>query len=233
MKRFLAIVLSAALLLTCLAVVPVAAVSVEVWDGESVSEPKDTNSDGVKEIGTAAEFAWLGANGGNGSYILTADIYLNDMKVVLSGDTAAITTLNGAAVTDTSSLNKWSYLKSFTGTLDGNGHTVNGLFDDTVKAVGSGSRHAMFTSGNGATVKNLRVSNVWFEGATYQGTLFAYNSTGTCTVDNCYFDGINLVANPDYVQNSTYPTSGAVVGYVNKANLILSDIAVSDVSKLI
>ena len=230
MKKLIAITLSAALLLACVLVAPTFASDLEIWDGESVSEPKDTNSDGVKEIGTAAEFAWLGANGGNGSYILTADIYLNDMKVVLSGDTAALTTLSGTAVTDTSSLNKWSYLKAFTGTLDGNGHTVNGLFDDTVKAVGS--RRAMFTSGNGATVKNLRVSNVWFEGATYQGTLFAYNSTGgtTCTVDNCYFDGINLVANHDYVQNATYPTSGAVVGYLNnKANLTLSDIAVSDV----
>ena len=230
MKKFLAVILAVSLLLACLFVTPVTAADSNVWDGESKSEPKDTNSDGIKEIGTAAEFAWLGANGGNGKYILTNDIYLNDLVVSWSGNEAVLTKRDGTPITDLSSLNDWTAAASFSGVLDGNGHTVNGLFNDTVIAVGSNSRHAMFLTGTGATVKNLRVSNTYFEGATYQGTLFAYNnSKGVCTISNCYIDNVYLKSNPDEISNSCYPSSGAVIGYINGADLVASYVAVNNV----
>ncbi len=231
MKKVLAIIISVSLLLSCCAISGIAAdVATDVWDGTTQIAPKDSNSDGVKEIGTAAEFAWLGANGGSGSYILTNDIYLNDMAVVISEDTASLTTLGGTPITDTADLNDWDVKATFSGVLDGNGYTVNGLFSDTMIAVGSGSRHAMFESTVGGTIKNLRLSNTWFEGATYQGTFGAYNNgKGVATINNCYVENVYLKSNPEEIKNSCYPSSGAVVGYVNGSDLTVSNLAVNNV----
>lgn len=100
------------------------------WDGSTLTAV--TPTDGVYEIGNAAELAWFAAqvNAGNADYDakLTANIYIN---------------YNGTS-------NHWtsigSYSKRYTGTFDGNGKAVYGLDS------------ALFGyNGEGSLVKNLTV----------------------------------------------------------------------------
>lgn len=53
----------------------------EIWDGKTLTAPIDLDSDGVYEINNGAELAYVikTAAGGGLSYVLTNDIYLNDV----------------------------------------------------------------------------------------------------------------------------------------------------------
>ena len=50
-----------------------------VWNGATFA-PVDSNTDGIIEINTAEELAFVVQKGGGASYILTADIYLNNVN---------------------------------------------------------------------------------------------------------------------------------------------------------
>ena len=96
----------------------------DVWGGQSdLSAPVDSDNDGVYEITKGAELAYIIKNGGSGAnYILTNDIYLNDVTKV-NWET-------GVAESGYS-VNSWygNYESTpFSGTIDGNGHIVYGLY---------------------------------------------------------------------------------------------------------
>ncbi len=93
---------------------------VEIWNGGTVA-PQDSDNDGVYEIASGAELAYIIVNGGaaDAKYILTKDIYLNDIS--------KINWSTGEAV-DGYTPNSWYADKPFQGTIDGNGHTVYGLY---------------------------------------------------------------------------------------------------------
>ena len=228
-KKALALTVCLAVLLSCLIISGISASAATVWDGTTKTQPTDSNGDGVFEIGTAAEFAWLGSNGGDGKYILTADIYLNDMELSFDGNTPVLKKANGDVITDLSTLNKWEGTTSFSGTLDGNGHTVSGMFNNTKLAVGGGSVRGMFGRGANATIKNFRVVNTYFEGATYESVLFAYNTSGgAVTVDTCLVEKAYLSPNPDEIKNSNYPTTGFIAGYIQNSKLVVNDCLIVD-----
>ncbi|HET9132127.1 MAG TPA: GLUG motif-containing protein, partial [Terriglobia bacterium] len=74
----------------------------------------------------------------------------------------------------------------FSGTYDGNGHTISGLFISR----GSGSDAGMFGSINGATLKNIKLTNVRVKvtgGGGYVGGLVAENYSST--LDSCSVSG--------------------------------------------
>ncbi len=77
----------------------------------------------------------------------------------------------------------WTPMKDFYATFDGNFKTVSGLYvkteDDYVGMFGGGS----YSYG---TIKNLRLSNCYFEGADYVGGIAGYHAG---TIENCYVDG--------------------------------------------
>ena len=75
-KKALALTVCLAVLLSCLIISGISTSAATVWDGTTKTQPTDSNGDGVYEIGTAAEFAWLGSNGGDGKYI--PSMYLKD-----------------------------------------------------------------------------------------------------------------------------------------------------------
>ena len=151
-KKALALVLSVAVLISCLIISGISASAVTIWDGTTVTQPTDDNGDGVFEINTPAEFAWLGLNGGSGNYILTADIYLNDMELSFDGDTPVLKKANGDLITDLSTLNVWKGQADFSGTIDGAGHTVSGMFNNTELAPGGASKRGMFGKCINATI---------------------------------------------------------------------------------
>ncbi|MDD5941187.1 hypothetical protein [Fibrobacter sp.] len=98
----------------------------------------------------------VGANDKNyqGKYYkLGADILLNDGKIIDD---------KGALVADSSKLHKWTPIGNssvtFTGTFDGDGHTVSGMFINTTS-----SHNGLFGNSSG-TIQNLTVENSWVSG---------------------------------------------------------------------
>lgn len=95
-----------------------------VWDGTTA---KPAKGDGTRKnpylIGTAEELAYVISNGGNGKYYkLTADIYLNDINKV--------NWTTGKATGDYE-IRTWFDNVAFEGTINGDGHTVYGIYFKT------------------------------------------------------------------------------------------------------
>lgn len=101
------------------------------------------------------------ANAPSGSYVLANDISLSD---------------------------EWKPIDSFSGTLDGAGHSIKGL------RISGGDNKGFFSRTNGATIKNLRVvgAQVGTEGTgTYVGVLVGV-ADGNTTIDDCFTSGVVL-----------------------------------------
>ena len=153
-----------------------------------VFEPAtDENEDGVFEISNAGHLYWFAdkvnndnENFGSANAILTADIVVNE----------------GAVSAETTDVRVWTPIGKrtcqYTGTFDGNGKTVSGLYYNNS---GNGYVGLLgFVGANGA-VKNTGVINSYFNGYDYIGGVVGYNDNGTIT--NCYntseIVGTNLI----------------------------------------
>lgn len=141
------------------------------------------DSSGTYQIANAGQLYWFAdhVNDGNNSEnaVLTADIV--DNVSVLDGDK----NLNG----DGSSFRTWTpigtytYLsfissKSYTGSFNGQGHTISGLYNGN-----SDSYVGLFGCIEGNTVQNVGIKDSYFTGS-YLGGIVGYNDGGT--VISCY-----------------------------------------------
>ena len=97
-------------------------------------------------------------------YKLGADIILNDGKIIDE---------KGALVADSTKLHKWTPIGNssvaFTGTFDGDGHTVSGMFINTTS-----SHNGLFGNSSG-TIENLTVADSWVSGGKYTAGVVGYN----------------------------------------------------------
>ncbi len=183
----------------------------EIWGGQNdLSEPKDTNADGVYEISNGAELAYAIKNGGgaDAKYILTKDIYLNDIE--------AIDWKTGAVIADGYTPNTWfNQAVSFQGSIDGNGHAVYGMYrkdnpSSMISYAGYGTALVPKVPDNGTvSFANLAVDyafiNVECAAAAFVGTTKSTSQGATSiTVDGCYV-GENVQLNGG--------DAGAFVGY--------------------
>ncbi|MBV8040306.1 hypothetical protein HF895_12545 [Bacteroides sp. AN502] len=153
-----------------------------VWDG-SVAE-RFAGGSGTAEdpyqIANGAQLAKLaqdvkgGKNYARTYFVLTADIVLNDIKDWESWETTA-------------PRNSWtpigSYEQQFTGTLDGDGHSVSGIYINST-ADFQGLVGYLY---NGGTLQNLGVKASYIKGGNRVGGLCGWNYDGT--VNNCYNTG--------------------------------------------
>ena len=162
------------------------------WDGTSTEEV-EPNAEGIYEISTGAQLAWLAAQVNNKNVfsgktvMLTADIDLGEQEWTPIGVSFR---KNG---------------KSFQGTFDGNGHIVTGLKISSGNAGNMGLFGPIY--GSGAIVKDLIVEgNVNMPNQSTIGGIVANNNGGT--VQNCGFYG------EVYGFNSV----GGVVGSGNAVN---------------
>ena len=141
-KRILSLLLALVMLLGMLPTVALAAD--DGWDGTTKTEPEKSGD--VYQIGTAAELAWFRdeVNSGKSTLnaTLTADIDLNNQEWKPIGNS---TTHKGENWTPVTNL--------FSGTFDGNQHTISGL----KIAAATGSEIGLFGLISGATIKNLIV----------------------------------------------------------------------------
>ncbi|MBP3390278.1 MAG: hypothetical protein J6L58_01130, partial [Clostridia bacterium] len=164
-----------------------------VWNGNT-EVPSDANGDGVYEIDTAEKLAYIIANSGtvtladstvieNGSFILTKDIYLNDItKYDWMSDTASY------------NLNAWytsgDVANGFNGTIDGNFHTVYGLYSKYVHSCWTGNDGGrglvpVVLTGQTATIKNLTVDYAHVDAETNAAAFVGNAQGGTVILDSC------------------------------------------------
>ena len=209
------------------------------WDGETATQPAkgDGSVENPYQITSAAELVWLrndintrvASQGGYGSAaekeaygsaVLMNDIDLNDQAWV----PISVVTSNTAK-------------KGYTGTFNGNGHTISGLNaivdPDTTGAVGA----ALFGHIYGGTIKNLTVkgtsngknytagiaailfngtisdctSNVTVNGARMIGGITGYISNDDCKLIRC--------ANTGNVTGDDTGAVGGVCGTANKGEI--------------
>lgn len=171
--------------------IPAVALAVQTaWDGETLTEPQKDADGKTYLIGSPDELMWFNQNAQmTDSARLTADIRINE-------DVTA----------DTASLYKWTpisnYDKRYTGSFDGAGHTVSGLYIATT----SGTKcTAMFGyAGTGSMISNLTLADSIITGtANYTGGIAgdAYD------MQNCHVLKSVTVTGTQYV--------GGVAGYVD------------------
>ena len=149
-------------------------------------------------------------------YKLGADIILNDGKIIDE---------KGALVADSSKLHKWTPIGNssvaFTGTFDGDGHIVSGMFINTTS-----SHNGLFGNSSG-TIQNLTVENSWVSGGKYTAGVVGYNvgtienalNTASITAsDNCVGGVVGSSAQRQYKYNSILNkvvNKGIIVGKNN------------------
>ncbi|HBJ11516.1 MAG TPA: hypothetical protein DDY61_07565 [Ruminococcaceae bacterium] len=146
----------------------------DVWDGKTSTEIK--KGSGTKEdpflVETGANLYYLVQNATSGYFKITNDIYLNDVS---------------DEEWENKLTNKWTLKWSnFKGTLDGDGHTIYGLYNDA-----AADRMGLFTALQaGATVKSLKISRSRLNNMSANkyagavcGMVYGYATFKNCAVD--------------------------------------------------
>ncbi|MGN0582621.1 MAG: GLUG motif-containing protein, partial [Oscillospiraceae bacterium] len=163
----------------------------------TLTEPSADN--GVYQIGTAAELYWFAdkvnkdnSNFGSASAVLTANITVNSNLL------GSLTFDSDGKVSNGTDFTSWtpigwydivnSVKHSYTGTFDGQGHTVSGLyFNNDADYVG-----LFGYIGTGGAIKNVGVVDSYINAYQHVGGVCGYNyakNNGTATITNCYNTG--------------------------------------------
>lgn len=143
---------------------------------------KDSDSDGLYDVGTADElYAFAAAVIGGKTSIhieLTANITVNENVVVdndLNTDSEKV-----------SAFRAWPYINSFNGIIDGKEYTISGLYISEPSA--SGPRGFIGYTYK-ATIKNLTIADSYIHGNQKVGMFIGSAGQGTCVV-NCKTSGV-------------------------------------------
>ena len=178
-----------------------------VWDGTTA--PSFAGGSGTEEdpylISTPEQFAYFAERNNTEKptgeyYKLTADLYFNlgdasEWENDFEGNDATGIIL-GPVCNDGS---------AFAGTFDGDGYTISGFYgkrtsSDTMGIFGS------TTKGQSATIKNLVVTNSYFESAGAIGAVVGQTGGGTTTLSNIFVtDSVYIVSSGNY--------AGGIVGH--------------------
>ena len=226
LKKALAFILTFAMLLSAVitaAAVPATAAT-GVWDGtiaDSYAGGKGT-LDEPYLISNGSELAKM-VNEGDGSYEkyfkLTNDIYLNNVSDSNWKNNNPKAWYTRPAISN----------KAFQGTLDGDGHTVNGIYYN-----GSDSLVGLLPAiKNTVTVKNIQIDNSYIESTGYGiAALIGFVQSGsTVTVSKSYIhENVTVISNSDDTANSS---AGGLFGW-GVGNITVFDCAAfsSQVSKI-
>ncbi|MCQ2063853.1 MAG: hypothetical protein MJY99_11025 [Fibrobacter sp.] len=175
----------------------------------------EEDADGFYEIGSADalyKFACMVNNGAtNISGKLTADICLNACK-----EGESVLKANGTLSDNASNFTQWTPIgtseKPYTGTFDGNGHTIRGLY------VNDGDAEYVGLFGyidESAKVQNVGVDDSYFKGCQYVGGVVGYNYNGT--VSNVYNTG--SVSGETFVGGVVGKNEGSVSNVYNTGSV--------------
>lgn len=169
---------------------------IDTWDGTTVT-PVTANADGVLEVSTAGELAWVArqVNSGNtfaGKTLrLTSDINLNNQAWTPIGN---VVSAPG---------------QSFQGTFDGNGKTISNLKADD-KLVDHASSGLFGGLADGAVVKNLTVKNAAVTSTHYAGAIAGWCQNAT--IENCTVEDASVTSTPELIASTGKYDNGDKVG---------------------
>ena len=167
---------------------------VEVWDGTAATSLSGNgNWDNPYIISNGSDLAYIASvlSSGSGTafngknFLLTADIYLNDIT-------------NYDSWSETAPANIWNSIghfkstsdyRDFGGTFDGDGHTIYGLYTAGTVDKGTG----LFGAINKATIKDLTIDKAYVTGTTVVGGIVGV-ARGNSTIENCGFSGVVKVS---------------------------------------
>lgn len=217
--------LAAALLLTAPAFAadtgstpPPIPTSGDVWDGTVTAPTKLVQKNGVYyyEITTCEELAYVAQTGGDWlsyNYLLANDLILND--VVLTWD-------ENGELTNTEELLEWTPISSFSGTFDGDGCTISGLYYKNPTGVCAGLFGSL-SNKNEAVVRNVNLVNSYVYGNYWVGGIVGDKSTSE--ISRCTFSG--LVKAMDTCAGGIFGIGdsgyGNIVSYCKNYGTIISD----------
>ena len=149
-----------------------------IWDGKADTSWYDETSTEF-EISTAEQLAGLAELVNNGNDFsnktvrLTADIVLNNTSEWENWESSAPN-------------NTWTPIgiwDSFSGTFDGQGHTVSGVY------INSENKYQGLFGHNEGTIKNIGVTESYIKGEYSVGGVCGLNNTLRGTISNCYNSG--------------------------------------------
>lgn len=185
--------------------IPLTASAAGAWDGTTKTQP--TLTDGVYQIGNAAELAWFAAQVNGGSYAingaLTGDIDLAGYNWTPIGGTTAST--------------------AFKGSFNGNNHTVKNMGIYYSATTTSAPYKGLFgyvngTSSSYATIQNLKVTGKMY--LTSTGSVFNAYSGGVVAYAN-YTNISGVVSDVDITVtrvNGNWSSVGGVAGRLVNSN---------------
>ena len=207
------------------AAISVPAVTLEVqvaWDGKTYSEPQK-NSDGVYLIGSPDELMWFNKNGKlTDSAKLTSNITINE-------------DVNEEDKTKLYKWQPWGYVDAnsnyskvtYTGTFDGAGHTISGLYVLTSGTNYKANYTGMFGYvGVGGKVCNLTIANSLIEakGTSNKGKYVgAVAGSSDGALENCHTEETVTVNGVSYVGGIAGSIRGTVAKCSNRAAVIASE----------
>ena len=180
--------------------------------GAGAITPTKPEGNGTEEnpyqIGTVDELYWFAGLVNGDESVISKDIPQNTgaCAVLTKNITINENVLdeNGSLNGDGSGLEQWTPIGSnvknrYTGTFDGNGHTISGLY-----VVSAGDYAGLFGYVLGGTIENVGVVNSYIRGIRFVGGVCGYNMNGT--IENSYNTGTVTVT-------GNYPSVGGVCGY--------------------
>lgn len=157
-------------------------------------EPEQ-NDDGYYEIGSEGELFAFAELVNNGAYdisaVLTDDIVISGAGLEFPNDNVPTWTPMGDS----------SY--PFTGTFDGQHHTVKGLYVNT-----DNDYAGLFGYASNAQIKNIGIEDSYIKGGNYTGALIGYADSCYSGITECYGKN-NTVIGSDH--------TGGLIGYANYA----------------
>ena len=145
--------------------------------------------------------------------VITADIELpattdGDYTLVYGSDDFKSMTASGKykLAKDITVVNPTGSLcaKTFTGTLDGDGHTIKVAYTDNGATAFTGSDGFVFDGLNGATVQNLTVDGAEINNTSTSGFnigFLAFLASGTTTIDNVHISNATFTDNANMAGN--------------------------------
>lgn len=191
-KKFLSMVTALVMLISLLpqGILTVSAATI------TATQPS-TDENGVYQIGTAAELYWFAAQVNGGT---------TDINAVLTANI----TVNTGVLTDEGYLNSsnmdnftsWTPIgnssKQYTGTFNGNGKTISGLYFNNTSTSDTNAYYVGLFGyvGSGGRVSSVGVVDSCFEGADYIGGVCGVNYG---TIENCYNAGLLTSPNNAYI----------------------------------
>lgn len=87
--------------------------------------------------------------------------------------------------------NPWTPIKNFSGTFDGQGFSIDGLYINFTEETNNTPTYLGLFGNSDGTIQNLKITNAHIEGTgsyIYIGGIVAFSVRG-CTIANCSFDG--------------------------------------------